>query len=323
MKEKLLSIIIPVYNVEQYIHSCIESLLRQGLEEDSYEIILIDDDTPDGSIEAIADLRAQHSNIKVLHQENQGPSAARNLGIRQATGQYILYVDSDDLVMEQSLKVLLDIALKENADLVVADYIEKAEEDSSPIHIQREENPDVTMMTGHQLFMDELSPEECYIWRTLYKKDYLKEIRLEFIEGISFEDIPYLQECYLKAGRCARVKYPFYIYRKRHGTLSTTINEKIVYDLNRSLEKIWQLAHSETFTLEERERLKDNMFAVFSKDLWYISHYPHLLKNRKAFVHDLKSRIPGLTFQHGRKQRMISWLFKMMPCTYLKIRSFA
>jgi len=322
MQEKLLSIIIPVYNVEQYIHTCLESLLNQGLEDDAYEIILIDDSTPDGSIEAIADLRAQHTNIKVLRQKNQGPSAARNLGVRQAAGKYILYVDSDDLIFPQSLKVLLDSALKEDADLVVADYIEKGEEDALPIRIERAEPPHMSVMTGHELFMDELSPEECYIWRTLYKRAYLEKIQLRFIEGISFEDLPYLQECYLKAGKCIRIKYVFYIYRKHHGTLSTTINHKAIYDLNKSLEKIWQLAHSDAFTLEERERLKDNMFAVFSKMLWYVSHSPQLLANRRTFVQDLKSRIPNLTFQHGRKQRMVSWFFRVMPCSYLKVRSF-
>ena len=86
MKEIDLSIIIPVYNVEKLIRSCILSLLRQGIDENNYEIILIDDGTPDNSFGAIEDIIKQHDFIRVFHQKNLGPSSARNLGVKKAKG---------------------------------------------------------------------------------------------------------------------------------------------------------------------------------------------------------------------------------------------
>ncbi len=323
MEKKILSIIVPVYNVEAYIHSCVESLLQQGLDEDSYEIILIDDGTPDNSIEAIKDLITKHANIIVLHQENQGISTARNHGVKEATGKYIIYVDSDDLLIEGSIKTLIAIALREEPDIIMADYVIKAEEEIASTKIQRQEPTDISIKNGRRLLMENLDPNECYVWRTVYKREFLNQHNIKFIEGISFEDIIYTHECLLKAGKSIRVNYPFYIYRRRHGTLSSAIREKTIYDLNKSMESLWQLAHMEELTSEERQRLSDNLFAVFSKTLWYISHVPQLLKCRRAFVQDLKNRIPDLTFHHGRKQRVVSWFFKIMPNTYLKIRSFA
>lgn len=92
-----LSIIVPVFNVEDYIRLCIESILRQGLDDDSYEIIIINDGTPDNSIEIIADIIEAHQNIRVINQENQGLSTARNNGITAAKGEYILMPAPDDL----------------------------------------------------------------------------------------------------------------------------------------------------------------------------------------------------------------------------------
>ncbi len=324
MKEKLLSIIVPVYNVEAYIHACLTSLLQQGLDESSYEIILIDDSTPDRSIEVIADLLQAHPNIQVIRQRNQGPSAARNLGMRKATGKYILYVDSDDLLVENSLRTLLDIAIGEQADLVVADYIyHQVEEDETPVNIQPCDQPALTVKTGHELFLDDLNPDECFIWRTLYRKDYLNEKGLSFIEGIIFEDVPYLQECYLNADKCVRVSYPFYIYQRRHGTLSSAIQAKSLFDMNLSMQKVWELSCRDSYPPVIRERLRDNLFHIFSKALWYISNNKQLLAQRKDFVDDLKTKIPDLAFHHGMKQKVVSWFFHVMPCTYLKLRAMS
>ncbi len=322
MTEKLLSIIVPVYNVEEYIHSCLTSLLKQGLDESSYEIILIDDSTPDRSIEVISDLLQAHPNIQVFKQRNQGPSAARNLGMRKATGKYILYVDSDDLLVENSLGTLLDIANREQADLVMADYIyHQIEEDETHVDVELSTQPSLSIKNGHALFLEDLNPDECFIWRTLYRREYLIKQGLTFIEGIIFEDVPYLQECFLNADKCVRVSYPFYIYQRRHGTLSSTIKAKSIFDMNLSMQKVWELSCNTSYPPAIRERLRDNLFHLFSKALWYISNNKQLLAQRKDFVNDLKAKTPDLAFHHGMKQKMVSCFFRLMPCTYLKLRA--
>ena len=119
-----LSIILPVYNVERYIKPCLESIFKQGLDEDDYEVIIVNDGTEDRSMEVIEDIIAAHSNITVINQKNLSLSVARNNGIAEAKGEYILMPDSDDLLIENSLKPLLDKALETKADLVVADFLE-------------------------------------------------------------------------------------------------------------------------------------------------------------------------------------------------------
>ncbi len=93
-----LSIIVPIYNVEQYVRACIESIYRQGLDEDRFEVILVNDGTKDKSMEVIQDIIQQHKNITVVHQENQGLSVARNNGMAIAKGEYLLMSDSDELL---------------------------------------------------------------------------------------------------------------------------------------------------------------------------------------------------------------------------------
>ena len=107
MNKLKLSIIIPVYNVEKYIEVCIESLYKQNISEDEFEVILINDGSTDNSLSILQRFEIQHTNITVISQRNQGLSVTRNNGIKAAKGEYILFVDSDDLIIKNSLKTLL------------------------------------------------------------------------------------------------------------------------------------------------------------------------------------------------------------------------
>lgn len=323
MRNKVLSIIIPVYNVENYIRPCMLSILNQGLEENDYEIILINDGTLDNSFSKIDNLIKSHNNIKIIEQSNKGLSAARNIGLARAVGDYILFIDSDDILIENSLKRLLDIVIESKADMVVADYIVQTEESS--IHNPHINYPDTIkriVKSGPELLLDNLKIRDYYVWRTVYKRLFLKNNKIFFIEGITFEDSPFTFECYLKARKCVRIEYYFYIYRRRHSTLSSTINKKSVFDLNIVIERLWNLSHQEGINPQVRERLFEHIFAIFSLNLWYISKHNNILMKRKEIVNDLKIRVPNLVFYHGLKQHLVSFFFKTMPCAYLKIRSF-
>ena len=118
-----LSIIVPVYNVEKYIRPCIESIFKQGLDDKDFEVIIVNDGTEDRSMEVIADIINAHQNIQIIEQENHGLSIARNNGLEIAVGKYILFIDSDDMLISQSVPYLLNIALSRRADLVVADFL--------------------------------------------------------------------------------------------------------------------------------------------------------------------------------------------------------
>ena len=153
-----LSIIIPVYNVEKYIQFCIESIFRQGLDETSYEIIIVNDGTRDDSMKVIEELYSQHHNIIVIEQENQGSWVARNTGMTKASGEYILFADPDDLLIDDSLQPLLAKALETKADIVVADYLEMNDKEINEIYRNPPCQKDFTIQekTGEQLFLEDL-----------------------------------------------------------------------------------------------------------------------------------------------------------------------
>ena len=116
------SIIVPMYGVEKYVEQCIDSLLKQTLQE--IEIILVDDGSPDRSGEIADEYAKKDSRIKVVHQKNSGLGPARNTGIRVATGDYIGFVDSDDWANHQMFARLYEVAVKNNADIVVSGHCE-------------------------------------------------------------------------------------------------------------------------------------------------------------------------------------------------------
>ena len=127
--QKQLSIIIPVYNVEKYIRSCVESVFRQGLSDEDYEIIIVNDGTKDRSMEQITDIVERHANIMVINQENEGLSVARNNGLAKAGGEFILFLDSDDLLMEGSLPLILQKATDTQADMLINNFLELTSEE--------------------------------------------------------------------------------------------------------------------------------------------------------------------------------------------------
>lgn len=316
-----LSIIVPVYNVEPYIRFCVESLLKQGLDDQDYEVILVNDGTQDNSFEKIDDVIREHRNITRVDQENQGLSGARNTGMKYATGKYILFVDSDDLIAEGSLAKLLPIALDTSADLVVADFLKLSDDEILAYHADITSKCDFKVKTGSELFLEDLNPSQNYVWRTLYRRAFLEENNLKFIHGICYEDMPFTPECYLKAKKCVRANCDLYLYRMGHSSITSTMTPKKAMDLNQVIERIWELKQMESLSTQERQRLMDNLFATFSFYLWCVSHNKNVLDQSKTIVDDLKKRVPDLWFSHGIKQILVSILFRLMPIVYLKMRS--
>ena len=215
-----LSIIVPVYNVEKYIRPCIESIFKQGLDDNDFEVIIVNDGTPDHSMEMIEDIIQQHNNITVINQENLSLSVARNNGIAAAKGEYILMPDSDDLLIENSLKPLLEKALETKADLVVADFLKMTNEEIDSLTTIPQNDFVFQEKTGEKPFLEVLNPNYCYVWRTLYRKEFLTSKNISFVPHLKYEDILFTHECYLKARCCIKTNIVLYIYRRRLGSLT-------------------------------------------------------------------------------------------------------
>lgn len=314
----LLSIIIPIYNVEKYICSCIESIYRQSLDENDFEVILINDGTKDNSMEVIADIISQHSNIIVLDQKNQGQATARNNGLDRARGEYVIMIDSDDLLIDNTLGPLLEKAKSNDFDLTIGDFLELHDEEITDLHYYSPKDFIVQEKTGNELLL-ELNPHHCYIWRIIYKREFLTKNGIKFTPGITYEDVPFVHECYLKADKCQISTWPFYIYRKGHESTTFSFSEKKGKDFCISIVKTWELTTTESLRPEVRHKLENDVFTSFSVLISTISHCAKNRKERICIIDYLWKKTQNINFRNGKKQKAINFFFKKMPHTYIHV----
>lgn len=227
----LISVIIPVYNVEQYLRECIDSVLKQTYK--NFEIILIDDGSTDKSGEICDEYVTKDKRVSVIHKENGGLSVARNTGFSLAKGDYIFFLDSDDWILEETLEELITKARKENVDFIFFDSASFIDGDES-IQIEqryvRKNNykPDSgkNMFVQLQINKDYHSAVQMYF----YKAEFLKKADVSFYPGILYEDMLYTFEMFYKADKVAHLSKVLYQRRYRSGSIMTSKKKKKNFD---------------------------------------------------------------------------------------------
>lgn len=320
--EKLLSVILPVYNVEKYIRASVESIFHQGMDDECFEVIIVNDGTPDNSIEIVKDIVSEHKNVIVLNQTNQGLAMARNNGISVAKGKYIIMPDSDDIILENSLKLILDVAIKTNVDIVVADFLQMTNDEISKVSdwgpFQRNEPLELKEMSGPKLFLDYMHFSNASIWHMLYRKDFLLKNGLRFIPGLFFEDLPFTPDCFLKAGKCIKINKILNIYRRCPESLTMSRFNKIkAYSLCTCVKKVWELKSEINNDPLLDNKLKNYSFELFSVLICFISHSTMGWHERGKIVSNLRNDVVGLYFMNGIKQKVVSFLFWRIPHIYI------
>ena len=225
MEEKMnpaISVVIPVYNVEAYLRECVDSVLCQTMQD--FEIILIDDGATDSSGAICDEYGTKDSRIRVIHQPNGGLSAARNTGLDAAIGEYVYFLDSDDYIKPYALEHLLQLAKKENADVVFFDafvFFTDCEPDPNvyQYHRSREYSP----KNGRQMLLDLLDTGE---YRTavplmLFRREYMLHHSLRFRPGILHEDELFTFYVYHADGIIAHCHEELYARRMRAASIMT------------------------------------------------------------------------------------------------------
>jgi len=318
---KLLSIIIPVYNVEKYIRTCLESIFRQDLDEDCFEVIIVNDGTKDGSITVIQDLIDLHKNIIVHNQENQGISMARNNGMQIATGEYILFVDSDDLLLDNSLSYLLTKAIQSKADIIYADFIIMNDDQISQIPNNPIDQKDgkIQEKTGNDLLLQDLNPNHCFVWRSLFRKNYLINNNLKFIPNIYYEDVPFIHESYILAKYCLKVNWYLNIYRKGHESITNSFSKKKGLDFCIAIARIWNIKHQMQIAPNVLCKLQQDIFTSFSVMMCSASH-TLMMSECREIIAFLFQQVPDLKFTNSKKQRITSFLVSNFPNLYVLAR---
>lgn len=318
-----LSIIIPVCNVEQYIGPCLESLYRQDLCDDVFEVIVVNDGSTDDSMEVIKGIMSRHHNIHIINQENAGPSVSRNAGMELATGEYVLFVDSDDLLMDNGLSVLLQKANETSADMIVPDYIRMNDNEITSQYDARLTDSLIVSKTGYDYYVEDYNPNMgSFIWRILYKRSFLNENNIRLFPGVYYEDIPFLQECFLKARRVIGIHLLYYIYRIRQRSCTYSFTMKNALDYNTAIANSWQLTKIPNLPEKVCHKQKANIYLFFNYAIDCIIGVFRKSSERKMIIDDLRKKVPDLSFIGGAEPRMVSVLFKTMPYRYIQLRLF-
>ena len=316
-----LSIIVPVYNVEKYIRPCIESIFKQGLDDADYEVIIINDGTKDRSMEVISDIISQHNNITIINQENQGLSVARNNGIAVAQGEYILMPDSDDLLIENSLPPLLEKALETKVDIVVADFIPVEDVNINQLSKIIQKPLSFQEKNGEQLFLEDLNPRQCYVWRSLFRRQYIIDNNFKFVPGIFYQDVPFTHECYIRAQKCLRANWYLNIYRRnRMGAATVSFNPKKSRDFCTTIAKTWELTKTSGLSPMIEQKLKQDIWTSFALMLRLTCDHIKNDLERIDTIDYLRQIAPDLSFTNGKRQRAATLLYRKMPHTFIRLR---
>ncbi|MBR6099520.1 glycosyltransferase [bacterium] len=292
-----ISIIVPVYNVYNYLSRCLESLVHQTFTGD-YEIICVNDGSTDNSGSILESFASQYDNIKIITQENKGLSEARNEGMKFAAGKYTLFVDSDDFIAENALELLYNYAEEHNSDVVIFDmhkitgYLEIKQTTKWQNIIDKYGENCFNIHTAEP-FVYRFVPVAA--WNKLYLTSLIKD--LKFIKGITCEDVPYWTLVYSKAQRVSYFPKALYFYIiDRQGAITLT-NTKRVFDV------IKAFADTEK-TLKEcgcYEKLKYIHWAHFASNLSFnLRTIDRSL--RKEFVDKIKSLEIDIDYDEFLKQ---------------------
>ena len=310
-----LSIIVPVYNVEAYLQKCVTSLLNQDLSASDYEIILVDDGSTDDSGVLCDALAAEHGNISVFHQRNRGLSGARNAGIAAATGQYALFVDSDDFLESNVLGALVKQGEDKDLEILRFNY-QNVNEAGEVFEPNKYAKPFVDFsdeVCDGITFLNERLGYACYACQFMIRTSLLKKERNGFKEEIYYEDVEWTPRILLQSDRVASTDKIVYNYLFRTGSIAR--NTDIEKKRKALRDKLSILAGFEGLRKQVRDdrwfRGMTAQVVLSVLDLVGRYFYP----DRKEFLKALKKQVsfPLSTYHATKSARRKIWLANLSP----------
>ena len=267
------SILVPVYNVEKYIERCAISLFEQTF--DDIEYVFVNDCTPDNSIEILQTILERYPNrashIKIIHHEiNKGLAGARNTAVKNAAGDYILHVDSDDYIELNAIEELYKTAINDNADIVVFDFF--LEWGSTKKLVVQNWDEDKFIFINKILSVDAMPS----VWNKFFKRSLYYENNIQVQEGINFgEDFVTTPKLIYHSKKISKVSNPFYHYIQTNTSSYTkSFNKKSIDNIICSLENLTKFFKSKTDYNKFQEsllisKLRKKIEFVFNSDVDY------------------------------------------------------
>lgn len=217
-----LSFVVPCYNVESYLNRCLDSIYSQGLEDNEFEVIAVNDGSTDGSLDILKSYGKK--NLIIVDQSNQGLSDARNNGLSKANGQYIWFVDSDDYIKLDSAKRLLNLIERNRLDILVF-CMERHECENVRIDSTNAHMPLNRILDGREAILLNYAPNS--VCACIYSKEFLdSHNELRFISKLYHQDVQFNYRAMATASRIMFIDSPYYIYDIRPNSISTYRSEE-------------------------------------------------------------------------------------------------
>ncbi len=244
----MISVIIPIYNVEKYLTKCIESVINQTYK--NLEIILVNDGSTDNSKEIIDKYSSIDSRIKVINKKNGGLSDARNVGIELAKGEYITFLDSDDWIELNMYEKLYKYIKQENADIVQCSYQKVYDEEVN----NQKNKEEVNIMSGEKSLYN-LGEKTVVVWNKIYKRELFNDIR--FPKGKYHEDEFTIYKVLYKANKIVDLNLPLVYYRQREDSIMNSkfnlkrldaleaFNERLAFYKEKNLDELQQITFAQ------------------------------------------------------------------------------
>lgn len=212
--DKLVSVIVPIYNAEKYLERCLNSIVSQSYKH--LEILLVNDGSTDSSPSIIEGFRAKDSRIRVFSDINHGVSYVRNKGLDEATGDYIFFVDSDDWIEKDAIEILVSLALEHGADVVTSKKQTVSGESSK--RIRGRDGVKVYTSAEYVELMTRPMGVFCFPWSRLMKRELFDGMR--FIEGRVFEDLILMPHVIYRANKVVESQRRLYCYRRNYSSIT-------------------------------------------------------------------------------------------------------
>lgn len=228
-----ISYILPVYNVEKYLSSCIDSIYSQNIHLNDFEVICINDCSQDNSLILLEKYQSKYPNLIIInHKVNMGLSAARNTGINAAKGRYLWFVDSDDKIGVDVTDEILNKVCAEDDDVLIFNYGVISNDD---INIRTDNTlttttPQLGLHFAKEQYGEELVNYLGYVWRFVVKREYIINNKFYFPVGEYWEDTIYVPELLYKASKVASLNIIGYLYRRNPNSISSGMNPQKTYD---------------------------------------------------------------------------------------------
>lgn len=303
----LISLILPVYNVEAYLGNCIESCLNQDLPKSEYEIIVVIDGSPDRSIDVVKCYQKGNDNIRIITRENGGLSAARNSGLMEANGDYVWFIDSDDYIKPNVLNDIVKRLESNQLDCLWLDWQDIDEKGCAiaPFapHFYHD---DKNVMSGNA-FMAKVLSNYLYAWTFVYRRSFLLERGLLFTEGMFYEDTDFAFRSLPLIQRIQRYGCVCYNYLQRESSIVHNTNMRKLEDISKncvsaskslktcdaSLKRFYEICFTSYYMLFVKEVLKSR-----DKDyIWFLIEQTEKNSFGKVCLFgNLKTKIIGLLY---------------------------